>query len=59
MDLVGQGACCGSGGCVVDLVESFCNVPRHREMDFAMSVVPVEMDANVMVVGPIGAERII
>jgi hypothetical protein len=28
-------------------------------MDFAMSVVSVEMDANVMVAGPIGAERII
>jgi hypothetical protein len=45
--------------CVMELVEGFCNVSRHGEIDFAMHVVPVEMDADVMFASPIGAERII
>ena len=50
MGLVGKGAMCWLRWlCVVELAESFCNVPRHGEMDFEMCIVPVEMDVNVMV----------
>ena len=45
--------------CVLELSESFRDIPGHGEMDCAMCVVPVKMYANVTVASPIRAERII
>ena len=44
---------------MVELSESLGDVPVHGEMDFVMCIVPVEMDADVTVASPIGADRII
>ena len=44
---------------MVELSESLRDVPGHGEMDFAMCIVPVKMDADVTVARPISADRII
>ena len=44
---------------MVELLESLRDVPWHGEMEFAMCIVPVKMDADVMIASPIGADVII
>ena len=43
---------------VLELFEGFGNIPGHREMYLAVCIVPVKVYANVSVISPIGAERI-
>ena len=48
----------GWGG-VVELLEGFGFVTGHGQVDFAVTVIPVEVDPNVPVAGPIGAKWIV
>ena len=59
MGLVGKGELWFGWLCVLELSESFQDIPGRGEMNFAMCIVPVETDADVTVASPIGAERII
>ena len=43
---------------VLKLFEGLCNVIGHRQVDFAIGVVPIQGDANVSSTRPVGANRI-
>ena len=43
---------------VLKLFEGLCNVTGHRQVDFAVGVVPNQGDANVSITRPVGASRI-
>ncbi len=44
---------------VLELFEGFGFLPRHGQVYFTIVVIPVNAYSNVVVTGPIGAERVV